>query len=167
MTVGELSIFLFRFRISIRVPVIPSWVPWIRENRRYHGGGIRFQVPVLVFYLPSIGCHGFYPNYVSRIFGSVGKTSLMNQYAFEPETCEFLFSNSFCLLGFLIITLICLIRYVNRKFSNQYKATIGADFLTKEVQLEDRLFTLQVSIAKISNFLCWVCYYLWSYALAC
>jgi GTPase SAR1 family protein len=35
-------------------------------------------------------------------------------------------------------------RYVNKKFSNQYKATIGADFLTKEVQYEDRLFTLQV-----------------------
>ncbi|KVH92934.1 Small GTPase superfamily [Cynara cardunculus var. scolymus] len=34
--------------------------------------------------------------------------------------------------------------YVNRKFSNQYKATIGADFLTKEVQFEDRLFTLQI-----------------------
>ena len=24
-------------------------------------------------------------------------------------------------------------QYVNKKFSNQYKATIGADFLTKEV----------------------------------
>ncbi|KAG5547918.1 hypothetical protein RHGRI_013562 [Rhododendron griersonianum] len=35
--------------------------------------------------------------------------------------------------------------YVNKKFSNQYKATIGADFLTKEMQFEDRLFTLQVS----------------------
>ncbi|KAB5541428.1 hypothetical protein DKX38_014402 [Salix brachista] len=35
-------------------------------------------------------------------------------------------------------------QYVNRKFSNQYKATIGADFLTKEVQFEDRLFTLQM-----------------------
>ncbi|KAH7681421.1 Small GTPase protein [Dioscorea alata] len=34
-------------------------------------------------------------------------------------------------------------QYVNRKFSNQYKATIGADFLTKEVQVEDRSFTLQ------------------------
>ncbi|PPD75046.1 hypothetical protein GOBAR_DD28011 [Gossypium barbadense] len=44
----------------------------------------------------------------------VGKTSLMNQY---PAAV---------------------------KFSNQYKATIGADFLTKEVQFEDRLFTLQV-----------------------
>jgi Ras-related protein Rab-7A len=33
---------------------------------------------------------------------------------------------------------------VNKKFSNQYKATIGADFLTKEVQIDDRLFTLQV-----------------------
>ena len=25
-------------------------------------------------------------------------------------------------------------QYVNKKFSNQYKATIGADFLTKEVR---------------------------------
>lgn len=36
------------------------------------------------------------------------------------------------------------VRFVNRKFSNQYKATIGADFLTKEVQIDDRIFTLQV-----------------------
>ncbi|KAJ8752684.1 hypothetical protein K2173_006486 [Erythroxylum novogranatense] len=35
-------------------------------------------------------------------------------------------------------------QYVNRKFSNQFKATIVADFLTKEVQFEDRLFTLQI-----------------------
>ncbi|KAE8726438.1 Ras-related protein Rab7 [Hibiscus syriacus] len=34
-------------------------------------------------------------------------------------------------------------QYVNKKFSN-HKATIGADFLTKEVQFEDRLFTLQI-----------------------
>ncbi|KAF8027563.1 hypothetical protein BT93_E0465 [Corymbia citriodora subsp. variegata] len=38
--------------------------------------------------------------------------------------------------------------YGNRKFSNQYKATIGADFLTKEVQFEERLFTLLVSPKK-------------------
>ncbi|KAK9142573.1 hypothetical protein Syun_011973 [Stephania yunnanensis] len=37
-------------------------------------------------------------------------------------------------------------QFVNRKFSNQYKATIGADFLTKEVQVDDMLFTLQVQI---------------------
>ena len=31
-------------------------------------------------------------------------------------------------------------QYVNKKFSNQYKATIGADFLTKEVrESEQRL----------------------------
>lgn len=35
--------------------------------------------------------------------------------------------------------------YVNKKFSNQYKATIGADFLTKEVMVDDRLVTMQVS----------------------
>ena len=36
-------------------------------------------------------------------------------------------------------------QYVQKKFSNQYKATIGADFLTKEVMVDDRLVTLQVS----------------------
>lgn len=35
-------------------------------------------------------------------------------------------------------------QYVNKKFSNQYKATIGADFLTKEVMVDDRLVTLQI-----------------------
>ena len=36
-------------------------------------------------------------------------------------------------------------QYVNRKFSNQYKATIGADFLTKDITLEDgRQVTLQI-----------------------
>ncbi|XP_028099689.1 ras-related protein RABH1e-like isoform X1 [Camellia sinensis] len=35
-------------------------------------------------------------------------------------------------------------QYVNKKFSNQYTVTIEADFLTKEIQFEDRLFTLQV-----------------------
>ncbi|OEL32661.1 Ras-related protein Rab7 [Dichanthelium oligosanthes] len=35
-------------------------------------------------------------------------------------------------------------RYVHKKFSQQYKATIGADFVTKEVLIEDRLVTLQI-----------------------
>ena len=35
-------------------------------------------------------------------------------------------------------------QYVNRKFSIQYKATIGADFLTKEVFVDDRNVTMQV-----------------------
>lgn len=35
-------------------------------------------------------------------------------------------------------------QYVNQKFSNQYKATIGADFLTKEVVLDDKLVTMQI-----------------------
>jgi len=37
-------------------------------------------------------------------------------------------------------------QYVNKKFSNQYKATIGADFLTKEVMVDDRLVTMQVEM---------------------
>ena len=43
-------------------------------------------------------------------------------------------------------------QYVNKKFSNQYKATIGADFLTKEVMVDDRLVTMQVRRANIFAF---------------
>jgi len=35
-------------------------------------------------------------------------------------------------------------QYVNRKFTNQYKATIGADFLTKEVAVDGQQVTLQI-----------------------
>ncbi|KAJ3272009.1 Ras- protein Rab-7 [Terramyces sp. JEL0728] len=35
-------------------------------------------------------------------------------------------------------------QYVNKKFTGQYKATIGADFLTKEVQIDDRTVTMQI-----------------------
>lgn len=35
-------------------------------------------------------------------------------------------------------------QYVNKKFTNQYKATIGADFLTKEVMVDERLVTMQI-----------------------
>lgn len=35
-------------------------------------------------------------------------------------------------------------QYVHKRFSSQYKATIGADFLTKEVMIDDKLVTLQV-----------------------
>lgn len=35
-------------------------------------------------------------------------------------------------------------QYVNKKFSSQYKATIGADFLTKEIKVDDRLVTMQI-----------------------
>ncbi|XP_019089943.1 PREDICTED: ras-related protein RABG3a-like isoform X2 [Camelina sativa] len=35
-------------------------------------------------------------------------------------------------------------RYVHKKFSLQYKATIGADFVTKELQIGEKLVTLQI-----------------------
>ncbi len=35
-------------------------------------------------------------------------------------------------------------QFVHNKFTNQYKATIGADFLTKEVVVDDKLVTLQI-----------------------
>jgi len=35
-------------------------------------------------------------------------------------------------------------QYVNQKFSMQFKVTIGADFLTKEAMVDDRLVTMQI-----------------------
>ncbi|XP_024964111.1 ras-related protein Rab7-like isoform X1 [Cynara cardunculus var. scolymus] len=35
-------------------------------------------------------------------------------------------------------------QYVYNKFSKQYKATIGADFVTKELHIDDKLVTLQI-----------------------
>eukprot|EP00406_Dinophysis_acuminata_P007877 CAMPEP_0179232438 /NCGR_PEP_ID=MMETSP0797-20121207/11859_1 /TAXON_ID=47934 /ORGANISM="Dinophysis acuminata, Strain DAEP01" /LENGTH=293 /DNA_ID=CAMNT_0020939557 /DNA_START=79 /DNA_END=958 /DNA_ORIENTATION=+ len=35
-------------------------------------------------------------------------------------------------------------QYVNKKFTNQYKATIGADFLTKEVVVDNKTVSLQI-----------------------
>lgn len=35
-------------------------------------------------------------------------------------------------------------KQVNKKFSASYKATIGADFLTREVLVDDRQVTMQV-----------------------
>lgn len=40
---------------------------------------------------------------------------------------------------------------VNKKFSASYKATIGADFLTKEVLVDDRLVTMQVRLPSSST----------------
>ena len=37
-------------------------------------------------------------------------------------------------------------KFVNDKFSKQYKATIGADFLTKEILIDDKLVTMQVKL---------------------
>eukprot|EP00026_Physarum_polycephalum_P016456 Phypoly_transcript_17366.p1 GENE.Phypoly_transcript_17366~~Phypoly_transcript_17366.p1 ORF type:complete len:205 (+),score=25.79 Phypoly_transcript_17366:140-754(+) len=35
-------------------------------------------------------------------------------------------------------------RFINKKFSAVYRATIGADFLTKEVEVDNKLVTLQI-----------------------
>ncbi|KZM26450.1 Rab GTPase ypt7 [Ascochyta rabiei] len=68
----------------------------------------------------------------------VGKTSLMNQYVRLPRLS----------LGDRTApsyrALLTQIIQVNKKFSASYKATIGADFLTKEVMVDDRLVTMQL-----------------------
>eukprot|EP01113_Clastostelium_recurvatum_P007684 TRINITY_DN1358_c0_g1_i2.p1 TRINITY_DN1358_c0_g1~~TRINITY_DN1358_c0_g1_i2.p1 ORF type:complete len:214 (-),score=41.39 TRINITY_DN1358_c0_g1_i2:95-736(-) len=35
-------------------------------------------------------------------------------------------------------------RFINRKFSAMYKATIGADFLTRELEVDGKIVTLQI-----------------------
>jgi len=34
--------------------------------------------------------------------------------------------------------------YVNQRFTQQYRATVGADFMAKEVMIDDRMVTLQI-----------------------
>ena len=48
-------------------------------------------------------------------------------------------------------------QYVHKRFSNQYKATIGADFLTKEVMIDDKLVTLQVYRLRIVHTIFFLC----------
>eukprot|EP00761_Pharyngomonas_kirbyi_P011344 gb/GECH01011369.1/.p1 GENE.gb/GECH01011369.1/~~gb/GECH01011369.1/.p1 ORF type:complete len:207 (+),score=46.98 gb/GECH01011369.1/:1-621(+) len=37
-----------------------------------------------------------------------------------------------------------MMRYVKQNFSDQYKATIGADFMTKEVEIDKKVVTMQI-----------------------
>ncbi|KAL9377994.1 hypothetical protein Peur_029329 [Populus x canadensis] len=46
--------------------------------------------------------------------------------------------------AFLQIPTVSLFRYVYNKYSQQSKATIRADFVTKELQIDDKLITLQI-----------------------
>ncbi len=39
-------------------------------------------------------------------------------------------------------------QYVQKKFTKEYKATIGADFLTKEIEIDDKTVTMQVSVQR-------------------
>ena len=39
-------------------------------------------------------------------------------------------------------------QYVQKKFTKEYKATIGADFLTKEIEIDDKTVTMQVRQAS-------------------
>lgn len=45
---------------------------------------------------------------------------------------------------------------VNKKFSTQYKATIGADFLTKEMVVDDRIVTMQVPVDPVCVLWVWL-----------
>lgn len=56
-------------------------------------------------------------------------------------------------------------QYVNKKFTSQYKATIGADFLTKEVMVDDRLVTMQVrAIVAVELLSLYCCHQIWDTA---
>ncbi len=42
-------------------------------------------------------------------------------------------------------------QFVQKKFSKEYKATIGADFLTKELEVDDKTVTMQVAKSRNKN----------------
>ena len=57
------------------------------------------------------------------------------------------------ILGDIDVGKTCLMnQYVNKRFSNQYKATIGADLLTKEVIIDGRVVNMQVSISQLMKY---------------
>lgn len=102
----------------------------------------------------------------------VGKTSLMNQYpfnllVFRIDLDGLSYSKTWWLLMFDVLSNYDVWgffnwwnRYVHKKFSQQYKATIGADFVTKELQIDDRLVTLQVGFQFAFCRFClfwWIC----------
>ncbi|KAG6475955.1 hypothetical protein ZIOFF_065187 [Zingiber officinale] len=72
----------------------------------------------------------------------VGKTSLMNQY--PSSSSLFVVFVNLSLLSAFSGLLNLTIRYVHKKFTQQYKVTIGADYVTKEILVDDRLVTLQI-----------------------
>ena len=46
-------------------------------------------------------------------------------------------------------------QYVNKRFSSHYKATIGADFLTKDVLVDGTQVTMQIwDTAGTDKFMC-------------
>ena len=57
---------------------------------------------------------------------SVGKTSLITRYWFDPQPVLIFF------------------RFMYDSFDNTYQATIGIDFLSKTMYLEDRTVRLQL-----------------------
>ena len=67
----------------------------------------------------------------------------MNQYV-RPQPLRYDYARSCLAQGTNSLTRG---QQVNKKFSASYKATIGADFLTKEVMVDDRLVTMQVGRA--------------------
>ena len=38
-------------------------------------------------------------------------------------------------------------RYVDNRYTQQYRATVGADFMAKDVMIDDKMVSLQVSPA--------------------
>ncbi len=77
--------------------------------------------------------HFFFPHPPTTIFPKIGVK--------DTELCNFLPSVGKTSL---------MDRYVNKKYTAQYKATIGADFLTKEVDVDGKLVTLQVCLSRIN-----------------
>ncbi|PRP85532.1 hypothetical protein PROFUN_06764 [Planoprotostelium fungivorum] len=60
---------------------------------------------------------------------------------FTDESISFTFRRSICSRCNVFLNFLT---YVSKKFSTHYKATIGADFLTKEVMVDDKLVTNQI-----------------------
>lgn len=81
----------------------------------------------------------------------------------SPDLERLLYSSNAEIFDLLVFTeirnqdlhqfLTFVLRYVDKSFNNQFKPTINADFLTKELQIEGKLVALQVSFLSKLKFL--------------
>lgn len=78
----------------------------------------------------------------------VGKTSLMQQVPSPLLSLSLFLSFPLFFFFFYKIMCVCVLQYVNKSFSLHYKTTIGADFLMKDLFVEDRAVLLQIWFAR-------------------
>ncbi len=117
---------------------------------------------VIVFSFFSLSCLLFFLDFCSRGHVDAQKGPSQSHYSWRQRVCslrafcsfrrQVALANARTHLVFSVGKTSLMNQFVNKKYSAQYKATIGADFLTKEIAVDDSIVTMQVSrVASIGK----------------